>query len=111
MQALKEGDAAQLASIHAPDARLMPPRAPAKTRPAIQEYWQGAMNMGVNGGALKAVSLEENGDTAIEVCEIEMRADAQLLDTGKYVAVHRRQPDGAWKLVIDIWNSDQTPTG
>ena len=27
-------------------------------------------------------------------------------DKGKWVSVYRRQSDGSWKIVIDIWNSD-----
>jgi ketosteroid isomerase-like protein len=25
----------------------------------------------------------------------------------KWVAVYKKQPDGTWKCVVDIWNSDQ----
>ncbi len=39
----------------------------------------------------------------------ELRAGNQVVDTGKYVVVHRRQSDGSWKYGIDIWNSDQAP--
>src|SRR6185503_19796514 len=31
---------------------------------------------------------------------------AQVTDRGKYVAVYRRQPNGSWKAVEDIFNSD-----
>jgi len=27
-------------------------------------------------------------------------------DKGKYVTVYRKQPDGKWKVVADIFNSD-----
>jgi ketosteroid isomerase-like protein len=27
-------------------------------------------------------------------------------DRGKYLAVWKKQPDGTWKCVMDIWNSD-----
>jgi uncharacterized protein (TIGR02246 family) len=29
-----------------------------------------------------------------------------VTDKGKYVVVYKKQPDGAWKAVADIWNSD-----
>ena len=31
---------------------------------------------------------------------------AVIDDKGKWVSVYRRQSDGSWKIVIDIWNSD-----
>jgi ketosteroid isomerase-like protein len=30
----------------------------------------------------------------------------QVTDQGKYLTVYRRQPDGSWKAVEDIFNSD-----
>jgi uncharacterized protein (TIGR02246 family) len=32
---------------------------------------------------------------------------AVIEDKGKWVTVYRRQPGGAWKGIVDIWNSDQ----
>jgi len=87
----------------------MPPGMPARTGEGIRELWGQFIGMGVNGGALKTLSLEEHDDVAIEVGEYEMRVGAALVDNGKYVVVHRRQPDGSWKLGIDIFNSDRPP--
>jgi ketosteroid isomerase-like protein len=38
-----------------------------------------------------------------------MRVGSAVVDTGKYVVVHRKQPDGGWRLGLDIWNSDSAP--
>jgi uncharacterized protein (TIGR02246 family) len=111
VQALERGDAAGIAALYAPDARVMPPGMPAMTGDGIRELWDRFIGMGVNGGALKTLSLEEHGDVAIEVGEYEMRVGGALADNGKYVVVHRRQPDGSWKLGIDIFNSDRPATG
>lgn len=27
-------------------------------------------------------------------------------DTGKYIEIYKKQDDGSWKVVVDIWNSD-----
>ena len=107
VQFLEKGDAAGLASLYTPDARVMPPNAPAATGDGIRELWAAFVGMGVDGGALKTLSVEEHGDVAIEVGEYEMRVGGALADVGKYVVVHRRQPDGGWKLGIDIFNSDR----
>ena len=109
VQCLEKGDAAGLAALYTPDARVMPPNAPAATGDGIRELWAAMIGMGVDGGALKTLSLEEHGDLAIEVGEYEMRVGGSIADVGKYVVVHRQQPDGSWKLGIDIFNSDRAP--
>jgi ketosteroid isomerase-like protein len=111
VQALERGDAAGIAALYAPDARVMPPGMPAMTGDGIRELWGRFIGMGINGAALKTLSLEEHDDVAIEVGEYEMRVGAALVDNGKYVVVHRRQPDGSWKLGVDIFNSDRPATG
>jgi uncharacterized protein (TIGR02246 family) len=109
LQALEKGDAAAIAAIYAPDGQAMPPGAPTINGPGIQPLWQSVIDMGVTGGALKTLSLEELGDTAIETGQYEMHVGSDVVDRGKYVVVHRRQPDGSWRYGIDIWNSDQAP--
>ena len=109
MKGFETGDAAMIASTYAPDARVMPPGAPVVTSDGIEQFWQGVLGMGVTGALLKTVSLEERDDVAVEEGQYEMRAGADVVDTGKYLVVHRRQPDGAWRLGLDIWNSDSTP--
>ncbi len=109
MKGMESGDAAMIASVYAPDARLMPPGAPVATGGGIEQYWQGILGLGVSGVVLETVSLEEREDVAVEEGVYEMRVGADVVDTGKYVVVHRRQPDGAWRFGLDIWNSDSTP--
>jgi uncharacterized protein (TIGR02246 family) len=106
-QGLEKGDAEAVASVYAPDARIFPPGEDALSGPAIQAYWQGAIDSGLTGGALETVSLEELGDVAIEEGRYEVRVGGDVVDTGKYLVVHRRQPDGSWKLARDIWNSSR----
>jgi uncharacterized protein (TIGR02246 family) len=107
MQGMEKGDAAVVASVYAPDARILPPGAETLTGPAIQAYWQGAIDSGMSAGVLETVSLEEHGDVAVEEGRYEIQAGGEVVDTGKYLVVHRRQPDGTWKLGLDIWNSSR----
>ncbi|MGY1636636.1 YybH family protein [Geodermatophilus sp. SYSU D00742] len=108
VKAMEAGDAAMMASVYAPDARLLPPGSPVvEGSAAIEQFWRGLLEQGPLGGALKTVSLEELGDVAVEEGQYEMRAGGTVVDVGKYVVVHRRQPDGSWKWARDIFNSDQ----
>ena len=55
------------------------------------------------------MELVVDGSTAYErgVATMTTQAGAAQPKTskGKYVTVMRRQSDGSWKLVLDIWNS------
>lgn len=55
------------------------------------------------------------GDLAIETGRYEMTVTPKqgkaINDKGKYVTVWQRQPDGSWKIVRDISNSDLPATG
>ena len=106
-EALEKGDAAAAASLYGAGARLLPPGMPAVSGPAIQEFWQGAMDSGMSGGSLETVSFEEHGDVAVEEGEYTMQSGGEVVDHGKYVVVHRRQDDGSWKMGLDIWNSSK----
>ena len=54
---------------------------------------------------LETESLEEHGDIAVEQGRYVLRAAGDVVERGKYVVVHRRQPDGTWRFGLDIWNS------
>lgn len=107
VQGLEQGDAALVASVYGADARLMPPGSEALTGSQIQQFWQGAIDSGVSGGALETLTYEEHGDLAIEEGRYTMQAGGQVVDHGKYVVVHRRQEDGSWRFGLDIWNSSR----
>ena len=109
VQAIEKGDAALLASLYAPDAHLLPPGTEAVEGPGIQAFWQGFLDMGVTGGRLEDVRFEERDDLVVAEGRYEVSGASGVLDTGKYVDVSKRQPDGSWKVVIDIFNSNQAP--
>jgi uncharacterized protein (TIGR02246 family) len=107
VQALEKGDAELVASIYAPDARILPPGTEALTGPAIRTYWQSAIDSGMTGSTVETVSFEEHGDVAVEEGLYEAFLGDEVVESGKYLTVHRRQHDGSWKLGLDIWNSNR----
>jgi ketosteroid isomerase-like protein len=108
MAAIKRSDSASLAAVYTEDAQILPPNFPAMVgKPAIQAFWQGAIDMGVAEAELETLEFEEHGDTAWEVGKGVLKAkDGQVIDTAKYLVIWKRE-HGAWKWHRDIWNSSQ----
>ena len=107
---LARGDATAISKRYAKGAKLMPPNADFQKGKNIAGFWQGAINMGIKGGALKSQEVEVHGTTAIEVGTYALKgADNATLDTGKYIVVWKKEGKD-WKLYRDIFNSSQ-PTG
>lgn len=112
IRGLAEADAAKVASVYAPDARLLPPGMDVQTGEDIQRYWQAPVDAGLRYAHIDTVSYEEHGDLAVEEERWELRAsaDAPVVDAGKFLIVHRRQPDGSWKYAMDMFNSSLPPS-
>ncbi|MFL6098231.1 MAG: YybH family protein [Blastococcus sp.] len=107
VRAFERGDAALAAALYEPGARLLPPGAPVITgADAVRDFFQRRFDAGSDGGVLETVRIDEYGDVAVEEGRYGRRAGERLLDSGKYLAVFRRQPGGAWRWAIDMWNSD-----
>jgi len=99
-------------SYYSDDATVMPPNAPmAANKEAIRAGWAAANGPGVNlSFESSKVEVAASGDLAYDVgtYTVSMK-DAQgkpVTDTGKYLAVWKKQPDGTWKAVEDTWNSN-----
>ncbi|TFV87471.1 nuclear transport factor 2 family protein [Blastococcus sp. CT_GayMR16] len=107
VRALERGDATLAAALYEPGARLLPPGAPVITgEDAVRDFWQRRIDGGSDGGVLETVHRAEYGDVAIEEGRYGRRSGETLLDSGKYLVVFRRRPDGAWRFATDMWNSD-----
>lgn len=109
--ALERGDAAEMAACYASDAILLPPGYPCVAgREAIEAFWDGGVAAGLRGMRFETLTLEIIGETALEVGRSNVLVQppdaAAVADVGKYVVVHKRQADGAWKWAVDIFNFD-----
>jgi uncharacterized protein (TIGR02246 family) len=99
-------------SYYADDASMLPPNAPiANGKAAIRADWAAFL---VPGSAVSweanKVEVARSGDLAYTLGDYQSTMkDAQgklVMDRGKYVEAWKKQADGKWKVVADIFNSD-----
>ncbi|MFQ6094023.1 MAG: YybH family protein [bacterium] len=110
VEAFNQGDAAAAAALYTNDATTLPPNSEMiQGRQGIQEFLNGAIEMGAKDITLTTVDVGGSGDTAYEIGKysitIQPEGQEAMTDSGKYVAVWKRQADGTWKLHVDIWNT------
>ena len=100
-------------SAYTEDAILLPPNAPVvQGRPALQKFFEAFPK--ITEFKQRVVEIEGSGDLALprgtyEATMTPAGAKAPLKDTGKILAVWRKQPDGKWLASRVIWNSDLAP--
>ena len=104
-----ERDAAGVAGLYTPDARLMPPGFDVmEGRDAVEAFWKGAMDLGITGVSLTSTEVEPNETGAVETGNYALTAaDGSELDNGKYLVVWRND-GGTWQLHRDIWNTSRS---
>ncbi len=108
------GDAAGVAAIYLPDAHLLPPNAaPIEGREAIQQFLAGFLGAYHVTIAVSADEIEGRGDLAYARGHYTMEGNPKAAGTpavreeGKFLEVLRRQPDGSWGYVVDMYSPNQ----
>ncbi len=112
LEAFNQGDAAAVAALYTDDATLMPPNSDMiQGRHGIQDFWHTGIQGGLKDLSLTTVEVRASGDTAYEIGTVSLTAQPKGQDpvrvSGKYVVLWQRNPDGSWKLHVDIWNSNK----
>jgi ketosteroid isomerase-like protein len=117
-QAAAAKDVEGFLSFLAEDNLRLPPNAPMLTgkespRKSVSEM-VASPGFAVGWQATK-VEASRGGDLAYSVGTYELTMnDAKgkpVTDHGKYLTVWKKQPDGQWKVVADIYNSDLPAPG
>jgi uncharacterized protein (TIGR02246 family) len=97
------------AALYTEDATVLPPNGPAvkgreaivaflETFPPIAEFKQTRQQI----DGLGNLAYEIQTYTAM----FAPPGEPQVADTGKVVWVWRKQADGSWKILVEMWNSD-----
>ena len=108
-------DAAGLASLYTNDAVLMPPNEAAVTgNQAIESWFQTTFDQFTTEFTVASEELEVVGDWAFDwgvyMTALTPKAGGEPTeDRGKYIVILRKQVDGSWRIVQDIWNSNNPP--
>src|SRR5712691_1280880 len=110
-RAASAGDGNALGALYASNATLLPPMESVVQGEAAKKYWVDFTNGFSGPTELTTTVVEGRGDLAYEVGTYRMtltpkKVGAKPLSTeeGKYVTVLKKQPDGSWKIVYDMWS-------
>ena len=108
-----KADTATIAGLYADDAIVMGPNNPAlRGHDAIAKGFESmASEMKLTGLKLQTQDVIVAGEYAIETGAYDLTASPPkakpVHDVGKYVVVWKKQADGSYKLLRDIYNSDE----
>jgi uncharacterized protein (TIGR02246 family) len=114
--AANAGDVDALTAVYASDAALLPPNIPPqKGRQAIRSYWGGFLKAYTVRFEIGSDTIEGRGDLAYNVGHYRFtavpkaKANPGVADEGKFVEILKKQPDGTWKYLVDMYSSNLAP--
>ena len=115
-RAITQGDLAGIAAFYSDDAVMMPAAEPAITgKQAITAEWKHVLAIPdyQNTTKLLRVEVAASRDMAYTMGSYTSRMmgeDGKPVDEpGKWLTVWKKQPDGAWRIVMDTYNTDIPP--
>jgi uncharacterized protein (TIGR02246 family) len=113
LKAAAAKDVQGFTSLYADDAALFLPNAPLVTgKDSVRKTWGALFATPGFSHSFETVKVEvsRGGDLAYASGTYTMTMNdpkgKPVTDKGKYVAVYKKQPDGKWRCVADIGNSD-----
>jgi uncharacterized protein (TIGR02246 family) len=114
-KAVEDKNLGQTLSYYADDAWVYPQNAPiAKTADQRRSVWAaffatpGASDM---EGNIERIEVARSGDLAVEYDTFAMTMNDKkgkpITETEKSVVTWKKQADGKWKVIADIWNTNK----
>lgn len=108
--AMAAGDPEPIVSVYEESGVAMPPNSPAaEGQEAIRAWLAGLFADGPIPFEGRLEGFETAGDVVVSYGTYTMTFsvnDEPVTDTGKWIDISRRQPDGSLRTVRNIWNSD-----
>lgn len=111
--AANAGDAGGVAAAYTADASLLAPNLPPqKGHDAIKAFWGGFLNAYTVRFEVVSDTIEGRGDLAYNQGHYRFTAVPKakgvpgVADEGKFLEILKKQPDGSWKYVIDMYSSN-----
>ena len=107
--AFKKGDAQGITDLFAKDAVLLPNHAPRlKGQQAIAAHWKAGLEQlsTIKFTTTDVILLGSDTVARIGTWEVTTKDDTPMTFSGKDLVLYRKE-DGDWKIVADIWNTDQ----
>ena len=110
------GNVDSVVAVYAAQAALLPPNLPPqKGHSAIRSFWGGFLDAYTVRFELGSDTIEGRGDLAYNLGHYRFTAvpkakeNPGVADEGKFLEVLKRQPDGTWKYVVDMYSSNLAP--
>jgi ketosteroid isomerase-like protein len=103
-------------AVYATGAALLPPNLPPqKGGAAIRSFWAGFLDAYTVQFELGSDTIEGRGDLAYNLGHYRFtavpkaKANPGVADEGKFLEILKREPDGTWKYVVDMYSSNLAP--
>ena len=111
--AANAGDAEGVAAVYADNGALLAPNLPPqKGRAAIKAFWGGFLDAYSVRFEVTSDTIEGRGDLAYNQGHYRFTAVPKakgvlgVADEGKFLEILKKQPDGSWKYVVDMYSSN-----
>jgi uncharacterized protein (TIGR02246 family) len=106
--AVNAKDSARAAALYSEAASLMVPNGETiQGRANIEAFWKSLVAQGL-AITTKTTAVDASGSIGYEFGTYELSlgtGEKTVHDRGKYVNLMRREADGHWRMIVDIWNS------
>ncbi len=113
MAAANAGDADKIAEVYAQDGSLLAPNLPPqKGRDAVRAFWGGFLDAYTVRFEVASDTIEGRGDLAYNQGHYRFTAVPKakgvpgIADEGKFLEILKKQGDGSWKYVVDMYSSN-----